>query len=59
MCEQFNPTITSRVLQLADRHDVTTNCKEIKQTPAVTFTVDEAAASIIQSIGKMTVAVKE
>ena len=59
MCEQYNPTIASRVLHLADRQDVTTNGKEIKQTPAVTFTVDEAAASIIQSIGKMTVAVKE
>ena len=59
LCGQYDSGIVARVLHLADRHDVTTNGKEIKQTPAVTFTVDEAAASIIQSIGKMTVAVKE
>ena len=59
MCEQYNPTIASRVLHLADRQDVTTNGKDIQQAPAISFTVDEAAASIIQSIGKMTVAVKE
>lgn len=56
MCEQYNPTIASRVLQLTDRHDVTTDGKEIMPaTPAITFTVDEAAASIIQSIGKQTI----
>ena len=50
----YDAGIIGRVLQLADRQDVTTNGKEIKQAPAVTFTVDEAAASIIQSIGKQT-----
>ena len=59
LCGQYDSGIVARVLHLADRQDVTTNGKDIKQTPAVTFTVDEAAASIIQSIGKMTVAVKE
>ena len=40
---------------LADRQDVTTNGKEIKPTgPAISITIDEAAASIIQSIGKQT-----
>lgn len=51
----YDAGIIGRVLQLADRQDVTTNGKEIKQAPAVTFTVDEAAASIIQSIGKQTI----
>lgn len=55
MCEQYNPTIASRVLHLADRQDVTTNGKDIQQVPAISFTVDEAAASIIQSIGKQTI----
>lgn len=53
LCEQFNPTIASRVLMLADRQDVTTNGKEIQSSgPAISVTIDEAAASIIQSIGK-------
>lgn len=55
MCEQYNPTIASRVLHLADRQDVTTNGKDIQQVPAISFTVDEDAASIIQSIGKQTI----
>lgn len=55
LCEQFNPTIASRVLMLADRQDVTTNGKEIKASgPAISFTIDKDAASIIQSIGKQT-----
>lgn len=53
LCEQFNPTIASRVLMLADRQDITTNGKEIQPSgPAISITIDEAAASIIQSIGK-------
>lgn len=52
LCEQFNPTIASRVLMLADRQDVTTNGKEIQTGPAISVTIDEAAASIIQSLGK-------
>ena len=59
LCGQYNSGIVARVLHLADRQDVTTNGKDIQQAPAISFTVDEAAASIIQSIGKMTVAVKE
>lgn len=55
MCEQYNQTIASRVLHLADRQDVTTNGKDIQQVPAISFTVDEDAASIIQSIGKQTI----
>ena len=51
----YNPNIVARLQGLADRQDVTTNGKEIAQVPAVTFTVDEAAASIIQSIGKQTI----
>lgn len=51
----YNPNIVARLQGLADRQDVTTNGKEITQAPAVTFTVDEAAASIIQSIGKQTI----
>lgn len=54
MCEQFNPTIASRVLHLADRQDITTNGKEIQQQTAVVPTVvlDAEAAKVIQSIGK-------
>lgn len=59
LCGQYDSGIVARVLHLADRQDVTTNGKDIQQAPAISFTVDEAAASIIQSIGKMTVAVKE
>lgn len=55
MAGVYDSSIVSRVLRLADRQDVTTNGKEITQAPAVTFTVDEAAASIIQSIGKQTI----
>ena len=51
----YNPNIVARLQGLADRQDVTTNGKEIAQAPVVTFTVDEAAASIIQSIGKQTI----
>ena len=59
LCGQYDSGIVARVLHLADRQDVTTNGKDIQQAPAISFTVDEAAASIIQAIGKMTVAVKE
>lgn len=52
MVGQYNPNIVARVLHLADRQDVTTNGKDIQQVSAISFTVDEAAASIIQSIGK-------
>lgn len=51
----YDTGIVARVLHLADRQDVTTNGKEINKGPAVTFTVDEAAASIIQSIGRQTI----
>ena len=51
----FNPNIVARLQGLAERQDVTTNGKEIKQTPVVAFTVDADAASIIQSIGKQTI----
>lgn len=51
----YNPNIVARLQGLADRQDVTTNGKEITQASAVTITVDEAAASIIQSIGKQTI----
>ena len=54
MVGQYNPNIVARVLHLADRQDVTTNGKDIQQVSAISFTVDEAAASIIQSIGKQT-----
>ncbi len=60
MCEQYNPTIASRVLHLADRQDVTTNGKAITvPTQPISVVLDPEAAKIIQSIGKMTVAVKE
>lgn len=53
LCEQFNPTIASRVLKLADRQDVTTNGKAITQEAApINVTLDPEAAKIIQSIGK-------
>lgn len=55
----YDAGIIGRVLQLADRQDVTTNGKELNQAPAVTFTVDEAAASIIQSIGRQTIPSKQ
>ena len=53
MCEQYNPTIASRVLRLADRQDVTTNGKDIQQsiTP-ISVVLDADAAKVIQSIGK-------
>lgn len=52
----YDAGIVARVLQLTDRHDVTTDGKEIMPAaPAITFTVDEAAASIIQSIGRQTI----
>lgn len=51
----YNPNIVARLQGLADRQDVTTNGKDIQQVPAISFTVDEAAASIIQSIGKQTI----
>lgn len=54
LCGQYDSGIVARVLHLADRQDVTTNGKDIQQAPAISFTVDEAAASIIQSIGKQT-----
>lgn len=50
----YDAGIVGRVLHLVDRQDVTTNEKEITQASALTITVDEAAASIIQSIGKQT-----
>jgi hypothetical protein len=56
MCEQYNPTIASRVLHLADRQDVTTNGKAITAaTQPISVVLDPEAAKIIQSIGKMTV----
>ena len=55
LCEQFNPTIASRVLKLADRQDVTTTGKPIQQAAApISVTLDADAAKIIQSVGKMT-----
>lgn len=55
----YNPNIVARLQGLADRQDVTTNGKELNQAPAVTFTVDEAAAAIIQSIGRQTTPSKQ
>ena len=54
MCEQFNPTIASRVLHLADRQDITTNGKEIQPStaPVPAVVLDAEAAKVIQSIGK-------
>ena len=55
MCEQYNPTIASRVLRLADRQDVTTNGKAITTaTQPISVVLDPEAAKIIQSIGKQT-----
>lgn len=55
LCEQFNPTIASRVLKLADRQDITTDGKSIQQTTTpISVSLDADAAKIIQSIGKMT-----
>ena len=54
LCGQYDSGIVARVLHLADRQDVTTNGKDIQQAPAISFTVDEAAASIIQSIDNRT-----
>lgn len=51
----YNPNIVARLQGLADRQDVTTNGKDIRQTPPVSFTVDAEAVSIIQSIGKQTI----
>ncbi len=56
MIGMYESTIVSRVLRLADRQDITTNGKEIQSAgPAIYITIDEAAASIIQSIGKQTI----
>ena len=56
LCEQFNPTIASRVLKLADRTDVTTNGKPIQPSVApVSVTLDAEAAKIIQPIGKCSI----
>lgn len=53
MCEQYNPTIASRVLHLADKQDITTNGESInKPQETVQVILDPEAASIIQSIGK-------
>lgn len=53
MVGMYESTIVSRVLRLADRQDITSNGKEIQPSgPAISITIDEAAASIIQSIGK-------
>lgn len=47
-------------LHLADSQDVTTNGKAITAaTQPISVVLDPEAAKIIQSIGKMTVAVKE
>lgn len=52
----YDSSIAARVLRLADRQDITTNGKEIQPSgPAISVTIDEAAASIIQSIGKQTI----
>ena len=60
MVGQYNPNIVARVLHLADRQDVTTNGKAITaSTQPISVVLDPEAAKIIQSIGKMTVAVKE
>ena len=60
LCGQYDSGIVARVLHLADRQDVTTNGKEITTaTQSVSVVLDPEAAKIIQSIGKMTVAVKE
>lgn len=56
MIGMYESTIVSRVLRLADRKDITTNGQNLQPPgPVVTVTIDEAAASIIQSIGKQTI----
>lgn len=60
LCGQYDSGIVARVLHLADRQDVTTNGKAITaSTQPISVVLDPEAAKIIQSIGKMTVAVKE
>ena len=60
LCGQYDSGIVARVLHLADRQDVTTNGKAITAaTQPISVVLDPEAAKIIQSIGKMTVAVKE
>lgn len=60
LCGQYDSGIVARVLHLADRQDVTTNGKAITaSTQPISVVLDTEAAKIIQSIGKMTVAVKE
>lgn len=56
----YDSGIVARVLHLADRQDVTTNGKAITAAiQPISVVLDPEAAKIIQSIGKMTVAVKE
>lgn len=56
MVGMYESAIVTRVLRLADRQDITTNGKEIQPSgPAISVTLDAAAASIIQSIGKQTI----
>lgn len=56
MCEQYNPSIASRVLHLADRQDVTTNGKDLlSNNVPISVVLDPEAAKIIQSIGKQTI----
>ncbi len=52
----YDSSIVARVLRLADRKDITTNGQNLQPPGSVvTVTIDEAAASIIQSIGKQTI----
>lgn len=52
----YDAGIVGRVLQLADRQDVTTNGKAITApSQPISVVLDPEAAKIIQSIGKMTV----
>lgn len=56
MVGMYESAIVTRVLRLADRQDITTNGNEIHPSgPAISVTLDAAAASIIQSIGKQTI----
>lgn len=55
LCEQFNPTIASRVLHLADRQDITSDGKPLQTNQLIPVTVDVEAASIIQSIGRRSI----
>lgn len=51
----YEAGIVARVLHLADRTDVTTDGKSIRQATApINVSLDAEAAKIIQSIGKMT-----